>query len=69
MWEQNYLAAGGKLWASAAVAAVPIARALFLIGVRRMAAWKAMVLALLSASALAGFVFGAPLNFLAAAYL
>ncbi|MCX7009397.1 MAG: lactate permease LctP family transporter, partial [Kiritimatiellaeota bacterium] len=37
--------------------------------VRRMAAWKAMLQALLTAAALAHFVFGAPLKILAASYL
>ena len=68
MWHQNYLGAGGQLWASAAVAALPIALALVLIGVRRMVAWKAMLLALLTAVVLARFVFGAPLSVLAASY-
>ena len=69
MWHQNYLGVGGTLWASAAVAALPIALALFLIGVRRMVAWKAMLLALLTAAALARLVFGAPLTILASSYL
>jgi lactate permease len=69
MWQQNYLGAGGSLGASAAVAALPIALALFLIGVRRMAAWKAMLFALLTAVVLARLVFGAPLSILAASYL
>ena len=69
MWQQNYLGVGHSLWASAAVAAVPIALALFLIGVRRVAAWKALLLALATAAALAHFAFGAPLHILAMSYL
>ena len=69
MWQQNYLGAGGSLWVSAVVAAVPIVLAFLLIGGRRMAAWKAMLLALLTAVILARLVFGAPLKILAASYL
>ena len=69
MWQQNYLGAGGQLWMSAALAALPIGLALFLIGVRRMAAWKALLWALLTAVVLARLVFGAPLQILAASFL
>ena len=68
MWQQNYMAVGGTLWASATVAALPIVVAFFLIGVRRMAAWKAMLLALLTAVVLARLAFGAPMKILAASY-
>ena len=69
MWQQNYLGVGGHLWASAGVAALPIVLAFFLIGVRRMVAWKAMLLALLTAVVLARLAFGAPLTVLASSYL
>jgi lactate permease len=69
MWQQNYLAVGGSLWASAAVAAVPIALLFFLVGIRRVAAWKAALAALLAAVLLARFVFGAPLSVLLSSFL
>lgn len=68
MWHQNYLGVNGHLWSSAFVAALPIVMALFLIGIRRMVAWKAMLLALLTAIVLARFAFGAPLTILASSY-
>lgn len=68
MWHQNYLGVGGHLWVSAAVAALPIALALFLIGVRRLVAWKAMQFALLTAFVLALVVFGTPIKILALSY-
>lgn len=68
MWQQNYLGVGGHLGASALVAALPIALALFLIGIRRMVAWKAMLLALVTAAVLARCAFGVPVKILAASY-
>ncbi len=69
MWQQNYLGAGGSLWASAVVAALPIALLFFLIGVRRMAAWKAVLGALLAAVLIARWVFGAPPAVLLSSFL
>ncbi|MGD0536016.1 MAG: L-lactate permease [Verrucomicrobiota bacterium] len=60
MWQQQYHAVGGNLWASATVAAAPIGLLFFLIGVRRLAAWKAVLAALLTAGLVARFAFGAP---------
>ena len=57
------------MWASALVAVLPILLALFLIGVRRIAAWKALQLALLLAVGLAYFAFGVPAKIVALSYL
>ena len=46
MWRQNYLGVGESLWPSAAAAAAPIALLFFLIGVRRLPGWKAVLVAL-----------------------
>ena len=51
---------GGNLWASTAVAAAPIAILFFLIGVRRLAAWKAVIVALVTAALVRAVRFGAP---------
>lgn len=69
MWQQQYHAVGGTLWASATVAAVPIAVLFFLIGIRRMPAWKAVLGALLAAVLIARFAFGAPITILASSFL
>jgi L-lactate transport len=69
MWQQDYHAVGGNLWASAAVAAAPIGLLFFLIGVRRLAAWKAVLAALLAATIVATFAFGAPAKIVAASFL
>jgi lactate permease len=62
MWQQNYTAVGGNLWLSAAVAALPILLLFYLIGVRRLAAWKAALAALATAFAIACLAFGAPVS-------
>ena len=69
MWQQQYLRVGGSLWASAAVAAVPIALLFLLIGVRRLTAWKAALWALLTAALIARIVFGAPGTILVSSFL
>jgi lactate permease len=69
MWQQNYLGAGGSLWISAGVAALPIALLFFLIGIRRMAAWKAVLGALVVAVLMARWVFGAPPTVLLSSFL
>ncbi len=68
MWQQNYLAVGDDLWASAAVATIPLALLFLLIGVWRVAAWKAALAALGAAVLLARFVFGAPATVLASSF-
>lgn len=62
MWQQHYTAVGGNLWASAAVAALPILLLFYLIGVRRFAAWKAALAALVTAFAVACLAFGTPVS-------
>lgn len=69
MWQQNYTAVGGNLWLSAAVAALPILLLFYLIGVRRLAAWKAALAALATAFGIACVAFGAPVSVAAAAAL
>lgn len=69
MWHQNYLAAGGNLWLSAALASLPILLLFLLIGAARMAAWKAALAALIAAVLLANLIFGAPPSILAASFL
>ena len=69
MWQQQYLGVAGNLWASAAVAAAPIVLLFFLIGVRRLAAWKAALGALVTAMLIAGFAFGTPATIIASSFL
>ena len=68
-WQQNYLGDGGNLWSAAAVAALPIILLFFLIGVRRMAAWKAALGALVMAVLVAWRFFGAPGTIIASSFL
>ena len=69
MWQQQYLGVGGNLWASAAAGAAPIALLFYLVGIRRMAAWKAALGALALAVLIARFAFGAPGSILLSSYL
>src|ERR1039458_7813557 len=69
MWQQQYLGVADNLWASAATAAVPIALLFYLVGFRRMAAWKAALGALAAAVLIARFAFGAPASVLLSSYL
>jgi L-lactate transport len=69
MWQQQYLGVGGNLWASAATAAAPIALLFYLVGIRRLAAWKAALGALAAAVLVARFAFGAPASVLLSSYL
>ena len=69
MWQQNYLGIGGNLWASTAAVTVPIALLFYLVGVRRMAAWKASFGALAAAVLIARFAFGVPASVLLSSYL
>ena len=62
MWQQNYLAVGGNLWLSAVVASLPILLLFYLIGLRRLAAWKAALAALGAAFAIACVAFGMPVS-------
>jgi lactate permease len=67
MWPQHYLPVAGSLAASATVAAVPVFVLLYLLGVRRMAAWAASLGALASAVMLALFVYRMPVGMAAGA--
>lgn len=69
MWHQNYTAVGGNLWLSTAVAALPILLLFYLIGVRRLAAWKSALVALATAFVIACFAFGTPVTVAVAAAL
>jgi lactate permease len=69
MWQQEYLGVGGNLWASATAAAMPIALLFYLVGIRRMAAWKAALGALAAGVLIAWFGFGVPGSVLLSSYL
>jgi lactate permease len=56
MWQQSYAPLGGSLGLSALAAALPMSVLLYLLGIRRTAAWKA-ALAGLSAAVLVALVF------------
>jgi lactate permease len=62
MWQQHYNAVGGNLWLSSSAAAAPILLLFYLIGVRRLAAWKAALSALAAAFAIACVAFGTPVT-------
>ncbi|MFB3777596.1 MAG: L-lactate permease [Bryobacteraceae bacterium] len=61
MWEHNYTPLAGSLGLSALVAAVPIFTLLYLLGIRRLPAWKAALSGLGAAIAVAWVVYGMPL--------
>lgn len=67
MWPQNYAPVAGSVGASAAVAAVPVAVLLYMLGVRRKPAWAAALAALAAAAAVALFVYRMPVATLASA--
>jgi L-lactate transport len=69
MWPQNYTPLNGSLALSALAAAIPIFVLLYLLGVRRKAAWLASFYALLAAVAVAAAVYRMPADRLAAAVL
>ncbi|MGD0744119.1 MAG: L-lactate permease [Verrucomicrobiota bacterium] len=69
MWRQQYLGVGDNLWASAATAVVPIALLFYLVGIRRLAAWKAALGALAATVLIARFAFGVPGSVLLSSYL
>jgi L-lactate transport len=62
MWDQVYTPASGSLALSAAWAVLPILVALVALGLVRMAAWKAGLLALLTACLVARFLYGMPVK-------
>jgi lactate permease len=60
MWEQHYAPVGGSVGWSALVAALPLFTLLYLLGVRRTAAWIAGLSGLGAAGAVALFVYQMP---------
>ncbi|MGE5647767.1 MAG: L-lactate permease [Acidobacteriota bacterium] len=60
MWPQHYVPVGGSLAASAAVAALPVFILLYLLGIRRTAAWIASLAGLASAALTALVVYRMP---------
>ncbi len=62
MWQQNYVPLSDSLALSATVAALPIFTLLFLLGVLRKPAWFAAICGLATATAVALFAYGMPLN-------
>lgn len=60
MWEQNYAPVGGSVGWSALVAALPLFTLLYLLGVRRTAAWIAGLSGLGAAAAVALFAYDMP---------
>src|ERR1035441_9511440 len=62
LWSQNYTPAGGSLALSAAVAALPLAVLLVLLGLLRKPGWVAALAALATAVAVTTGVFGMPIG-------
>jgi lactate permease len=62
MWEQTYQPLGGSLPASALVAALPILTLLYLLGIRRTAAWIAALSGLATGALVALFLYGMPVS-------
>lgn len=69
MWQQVYTPLGGSLAYSALAAAMPLFVLLYLLGVKRRAAWVAALAALAAAFAVAVGVFGMPAGKAASASL
>ncbi|HLI82763.1 MAG TPA: L-lactate permease [Bryobacteraceae bacterium] len=67
MWQQNYTPIGNSLPLSALVAALPIFVLLYLIGVRRLPAWKSALAGLITALLVAFFGYGMPVNLVGSA--
>ena len=67
MWQQNYTPIGSSLPLSTLAAAIPIFVLLFLIGVRRLPAWKAALAGLVAAIVVALFGYGMPLKLVSSA--
>ena len=62
MWQQNYTPVGSSLPLSTLVAAIPIFVLLYLIGVRRVPAWKSALTGLAAAILVALLGYGMPLR-------
>lgn len=69
MWEQNYAPVAGSVGWSALAAALPLFTLLYLLGVRRTAAWAAALSGLGAAAAVALLVYGMPARMALAAAL
>jgi len=69
MWQQNYMPLSGSLAFSALAAAIPIFVLLYLLGIRRKAAWFSGLCALLAAILMAAAAYRMPLDRLASAVL
>ena len=67
MWQQNYTPVANSLPLSTLVAAIPIFVLLYLLGVRRVPAWKSALAGLVTAILVALFAYGMPANLLASA--
>jgi len=68
MWTQNYTPLAGSLGLSALAAAVPAIVMIYLLGVRRMAAWKASVIGLGVAVVVALLVYRMPVGLVAGSF-
>ena len=62
MWQQNYTPVAGSLALSRLVAALPIFVLLYLLGVRRVPAWKSALVGLATAIIVAIAAYGMPVN-------
>ncbi|MBV9441581.1 MAG: lactate permease LctP family transporter [Acidobacteriaceae bacterium] len=62
MWEQNYSPIANNLFASAAIAALPIVVLLYAIGIGRVSAWKSSLLGLAGAVLVAAIAYRMPLK-------
>jgi L-lactate transport len=67
MWPQNYTPIANSLPVSTLVAAIPIFVLLYLLGVRRLPAWKSALAGLVAAILVALFGYGMPLNLVSSA--
>jgi L-lactate transport len=67
MWQQNYTPIGNSLPLSTLVAALPIFVLLYLLGVRRVPAWKSALAGLAAALLVALFAYGMPVNLVSSA--
>ena len=62
MWPQNYSFAGGRLLWSSLIAALPVLALLCAIGIRRVSAWKASLIGLIAAFAVATLGYRMPVS-------
>jgi lactate permease len=67
MWEQDYTPLAGSLALSSLVAALPIFVLVYMLGIRRTAAWIAAVAGLAAAALVALLMYGMPLHNMASA--